>query len=183
MLAVLALLRATTTPPEARTEVVVARSDLAAGQVMGLDDLGTAALPADAVPDGSTAGSSTQLLVGRSLAAPVRRGEPVTDVRLVAPGLLEGYPGLVGSPVRIADPGVVRLLRVGDRVDLVATAPDGSSAVLVVADAPVMALPQDRTGDDGVLGGGLVLVAVTSVEARELARGAVGSVMSVVLKR
>jgi hypothetical protein len=40
---------------------------------------------------------------GRTLAGPVRAGEPVTDVRLVSPSLAAGYPGRVLVPVRIAD--------------------------------------------------------------------------------
>ena len=66
--------------------------------------------------------------MGRTLAAPLREGEPVTDVRVVAEGLLAGYPSLVAAPVRIADAGAVRLLRVGDRVDVVATDPANGRA-------------------------------------------------------
>ena len=48
-------------------------------------------------------------LLGRVLAAPVRRGEPITDVRLVGPSLLGATTaGLVAVPVRIADAGRVR---------------------------------------------------------------------------
>jgi hypothetical protein len=125
------------------------------------------------------------------LAAPVRRGEPVTDVRLVAPGLLDGYPGLVAAPVRVADAGAVGLLRVGDHVDLLAAGPEGGDADLLVSHAPVIALPDDASTDaglsggmsGGIGGGGLVVVAVTTWEARALAQGAVTSVLSVVLDR
>ena len=50
-------------------------------------------------------------LTGRVLAAPVRRGEPVTDVRVVGPGLWSQVPaGQVAAPVRLADLAVATLL-------------------------------------------------------------------------
>jgi hypothetical protein len=101
----------------------------------------------------------------------------------VAPSLLEGYPGLVAAPVRINDAGVVRLLRVGDRVDLVATPPDGGPATVVVARAPVVALPRPSPQDDGLVGGALVVVGVGAETALVLAEAAVASVVSVLLTR
>ena len=104
----------------------------------------------DSVPDGRPARAAA---VGRTLAAPLRRGEPVTDVRLVGPSLLRGYPGLVAVPVRIPDPGTVALLRVGDRVDLLVTETDGSAARLLAGGVPVLALPVDPEGAHGPVGG------------------------------
>ena len=184
--AVLSGLRAAAAPPEPRVDVVVARHDLSGGTVVQPDDLATTGFPVDATPSGAQPSAAS--LVGRVLAAPVRRGEPVTDVRLVAPALLDGYPGRVAAPVRVADGEAVGLLRVGDRVDLVAASPEGGSATVVVAAAPVIALPDgaDETGGlagPGVTGGGLVVVAVTTTEALGLAQAAVEDVLSVVLER
>lgn len=187
--AVLAGLRAASEPPAPSAAVVVARHDLPGGSVVTADDLARTTLPVDAVPAGAR--PSVAALTGRVLAAPVRRGEPVTDVRLVAPALLDGYPGRVAVPVRIADAGAVALLRVGDRVDLLAASPDGGSGARVVAaGAPVIALPDPSGGDGlagpdglGLEGGGLVVVAVTEDDALLLAQAAVTSVLSVVLER
>ena len=57
------------------------------------------------------------------LAGPVRAGEPLTDVRLVGASLAAAYPGAVAVPVRLPDAGMAALLRVGDRIDLVAADP------------------------------------------------------------
>ena len=66
----------------------------------------------------------------------------MTDARLLTRSLLAGYPGLVAVPVRIGDPAAVRLLRVGDRVDLLAADPQAESAARVVGrDVPVLAIP------------------------------------------
>ncbi len=183
--AVLVGLRAVVAPPEPTTTVVVARHDLAGGTVVAADDLVPAEYAGDVVPDGTH--DSAVPLVGRVLAAPVRRGEPVTDVRLVAPGLLGGYPGLVAAPVRVADAGAVTLLRVGDQVDLLAADPRRTTAAVVVSAAPVVAIPDLRGQDAGLAGaagsGGLLVVAVTESEATALASASVTSVLSVVLDR
>ena len=53
--------------------------------------------------------------------APMRRSEPLTDARLLGPGLLAGYgTGLVATPVRIADADAAKLLSPGDVIDVLA---------------------------------------------------------------
>jgi Flp pilus assembly protein CpaB len=184
-LAVLSGFRAAAAPAEETVDVVVAGRDLAGGSVVAAGDLVTAAYPADTAPEGVE--TSADALTGRVLAAPLRSGEPVTDVRLVAPGLLNGYPGRVAAPVRVADAGAIGLLRVGDRVDLLAAAPEGGEATVLVPAAPVVALPDAAASDGGpaggVTGGGLLVVAVTPDEALALAQAAVTAVLSVVLER
>ena len=179
-LAVLLGVRAASLPPVETTEVVVAADDLAGGSLIGVDDLTAVQLPVDAVPGGAL--GDVEEVRGRTLAAPMRRGEPLTDVRLVAPALLDGYAGLVATPVRVADSAVARLLAVGDLIDLVAVSPDGGRATVVAEGAPVVAVPVPSP-DDGVIGGALVVVAVPDAQAMALAEAAVRAVISVVLKR
>jgi Flp pilus assembly protein CpaB len=191
-LAVLAGVRAAAGPPGPTVPVVVARTDLSGGSVLRPGDLEVVHLPEDHVPDGTVANPTT--VADRVLAAPLRRGEPLTDVRLVAPGLLAGYPGAVAVPVRVADAGAADLLRVGDRIDLIAASPEGGGASVIVADAPVVALPRPvgdgarsgpGSGSGPALGnspaGGLVVVAVDPASALTLAEAAVSAVLSVTL--
>ncbi|MDP2775289.1 MAG: pilus assembly protein CpaB, partial [Nocardioides sp.] len=114
--------------------------------------------------------------VGRTLAAPLRRGEPVTAVRLVGPLLTDGSPGLVATPVRLPDGGMVALLEVGDRVDLLAADPRAGDAQVVAAGVPVLAIP-DETGSEGVtasgLPGRLVVVGATADDVPRIAAAAV----------
>ncbi|HET6563390.1 MAG TPA: Flp pilus assembly protein CpaB [Marmoricola sp.] len=180
-LAVLSAVRAAAEPAEPTGPVVVAARDLPGGTTVRGSDLRVVRLPVGAVPAGSTADVAP--LTGRVLAAPLRAGEPVTDVRVVAPGLLEGFPGLVAAPVRVADPATVALLAAGDRVDVVAASPDGGGADVVVPDARVAAVPRPSPRTDGLVPGGLVVLAVTEPEALALAGAAVSSVLSVVLIR
>jgi len=177
--AVLTGIRAATAPPEPQATVVVAARDLPGGSPLTADDLFRRDLPADAVPEGAT--DDPRPLVGRTLAAPLRRGELVTDLRVVGPGILEGYPSLVATPVRVTDAGVVRMLRVGDHIDLIATDPADGRARVVAGRAPVVALPRTRAADDGLAGGALVVVAVSRTTALDLAGSAAADLLSVLL--
>jgi Flp pilus assembly protein CpaB len=176
-LAVLVGLQAAAAPPPALTPVVTAARDLPAGSVLTEHDLTLTSFAPGSVPDGAvTAAAAT----GRTTTGPVRRGEPLTDARLLHGSLLDGYPGTVAAPVRIADPGTVSLLRVGDRVDVVAADPQGRrEAELVAAGAPVVALP--RSEESMLASGGLVVLAVTETTARGLADAAVSGYLSIIL--
>ena len=179
-LAVVTGVRAASMPATVTTAVLVAAADLPGGTRLDAEDVTEVQLPVDAVPSGAV--STAASLTGRTLAAPVTRGEPLTDVRLVSPGLLDGYPGRVAAPVRIADPAAVRLLAVGDHVDLLAVSPEGGNAVLVAPAAPVVAVPVPSDAD-GIVGGALVVVAVPEEEAHALAEASVRAVLTLVLNR
>ena len=157
--------------------VTVATRDLPSGTVLTADDLTVRRLPAGSAPTGPTADA-----VGRTLAAPVRSGEPVTDVRLVGPALISGYHGRVAMPVRIADADMVDLLRVGDHVDLVGADPRSGTASYVAVDVPVLALPApaDHGGVDG-LTGRLVVVGSRPSDVDRIAGAAATDLLSVVI--
>jgi Flp pilus assembly protein CpaB len=157
----------------------VAARDLASGTALVDSDVTVAQIPPALVPAGSTA--SVDRILGRSLAGPMRAGEVVTDRRLLGRPLIAGYPrGAVAAPVRIADSGVVSLLRVGDRIDVYAARSDASAADLVVAHAPVVALPRV---DNDAQQGGLVVLAVTPYQAATLAGASAVGPLSVTLLR
>src|SRR5689334_11538882 len=80
-IAVAAGLRVVAAPAPVTVAVLAAGRDLPAGTLLEGDDLTRVALPPGGVPDGATTGLGDA--VGRTLAAPLRRGEPLTDVRLV----------------------------------------------------------------------------------------------------
>ena len=120
--AVAAAIRTVAPPAPATVTMTVAARDLAAGDAVSSTDLTTARVPPGTVPDGAVAAAA-----GSVLATPVRRGEPITDVRLVGPALTTGHPGLVALPVRLPDGAMVGLLDAGDRIDLYAVASSGSA--------------------------------------------------------
>lgn len=112
-------------PAPAPTVAVLAASrDLPGGAALVEADLHTVRMPPAAVPAGALRPGAAVL--GRLVAGPVRRGEALTDVRLVGPDLLAALGGpaagaeVVAVPVRIADAGSVALLRSGDHIDVLA---------------------------------------------------------------
>jgi Flp pilus assembly protein CpaB len=155
----------------------VAARDLTSGTVLTGSDLVQRRYPADVAPVDSVAHA-----VGRMLAGPVTRGEPVTAVRLVAPSLVSGYPGRVALPVRVADPDAVGLLRVGDHVDLVAADPRHGTASYVAVDVPVLALPPPYdSADSAQVSGRLVVVGALSDDVVQIAGAAATDLLSVVI--
>lgn len=178
--AVLAGIQATSPPAAATRTVLTAARDLPAGVVLGHDDLATASYDPANVPAGVV--TSADDVVGRTTTGPLRAGEPITDVRLLSGSMLGSFPGRVAVPVRVADRGAVGLLRIGDRVDVIAADPQGSSEPSVVAAAaPVLALPDAE--EAALASGGLVVLAVSEETARSLAGAAVSSYLSVAITR
>ncbi len=177
--AVLAGVAAARPPGDDTVAVTVAAHDLVSGTVLTSGDLEVSRLPVGSAPGGLETHPA-----GRTLAAPVRQGEPITDVRLVAPALVAGYPGRVAMPVRIADADMVGLLRVGDHVDLVAADPRAGTATYAALDVPVLALPtptDDHRSE--TLGGRLVVVAVLPDEVAQIAGASATDLLSVVISR
>ncbi|HVF19784.1 MAG TPA: Flp pilus assembly protein CpaB [Mycobacteriales bacterium] len=186
-LAVASAVDAVAPRPAPVVRVLAAARDLAAGTELTAQDLTAVDLPASVVPDGVLLPGAAVL--GRAVGGPVRRGEPLTDARLLGASLLAGLGGdgdVVAVPVRLADPDSVRLVRAGDRVDVLAAAletTDGQPpAVAVVATgALVLAVPAAAAGsiaDDG----SLLVVAVSPETARALARAATSARLSVALR-
>jgi Flp pilus assembly protein CpaB len=149
----------------AAVPVAVAARDLPAGVALSGSDVAVAGWPAGVVPDGVVADSRP--LVGRVLAGAVRAGEPLTDARLVGPGLTALLPaGQVAAPVRLADLAVAALVRTGDRVDVLAALPEAGQAELVAGDALVLAAPPTASDEVDPAAGLLVLAVDTGTAAR-----------------
>lgn len=172
--------------------VLTAAQDLRWGVALSGDDVVLARMPADAVPDGAL--TSADEVRGRLLTSPVRRGEPITDVRVVGPSLLTSSAataGLVVVGVRIADAGLTALLQAGSVVDVLAATTDDAfdlpvgpgSAEVVASSLRVLAVPGGkRSTGEGTFDGALVLVAATEAQASRLAAAQASSRLSVVLR-
>lgn len=89
------------------------------------------------------------------------RGHPVAD----PVGERQGT-RLVAAPVRIADAGTVRLLRPGDRVDVVATGGGAGEASVLARGVRVTKVPEPEA--DQAAGGALVVVSVPRATAHRL---------------
>ena len=186
--------------PASTTAIVAAARDLPAGAVLTAADLRTIALPPATVPAGAT--TDLAAVLGSQLSGPLRRGEPLTDVRLTDGVLSRPAPGVVSAPVRLADSQAAQLLQPGQRIDVLAAstavgdagpADTGSGslvagATVVAADVMVIAIPIASASpggsqvDAGVgVDGALVLLATSPLQARLLAQAQVTSRLSAVV--
>lgn len=192
LLAAGALLLAVTPPTtthgnsveQPQSRVLVAARDLAAGNAIRPNDLAPAERTTAQLPDGVL--TSAAAVVGRVVTGSVRRGEVITDRRLLGPGLSASLgPGLVASPVRLVDLEVTALLRPGDRIDVLAATEGAATASVVAASALVLAIPlADPDGSEGAQGAGpigLVVVAVDRETAARLAASAASSALTATL--
>ncbi len=177
-------------PPPTRSVWVAARN-LPGGEPLAGGDVRLESMPAADVP--SDAWPATTSLTGRLLAAPVRAGEPLTDVRILSPALLAAtdQADAVAVPVRVADgAAALALVHAGDLVDVIAAPEPGSGeapqSFVVVHDVRVLAVPphDDGAGDAGSGGGGgLLIVAATERQAAALAHAATGDALSIAVRR
>ena len=147
--------------------VLVAARDLSPGVLKPGDLRHVALSPA---PSGAMRSGA----VGRVLTGPMRRGEPLTDVRLLHTFPLP--PGTVATPVRIADIDVAQLISPGSTIGVLA-AWEGQPAQLVADDVTVITVP--RSEDDH---GALIVLATTPTQASQLAAAQAGGHLSITIK-
>src|SRR5918993_286067 len=182
-LALLAVLAAVLTglaaaAPEGPPTVTVVRAAaaLAGGTRLTLDDLETARIVAADAPDEVVA--DPDALAGRTLAAPVPRGQVLTERAVVS---ARSSPGHVLAPLRLADAEATALLRAGDLVDVLAADPQAEQAFVAGRGVRVVTVPAPgEPGAGADPAGALVLVEVDSETARVLARAAVSATLTVI---
>ncbi|MGH8868841.1 MAG: Flp pilus assembly protein CpaB [Actinomycetes bacterium] len=182
-------------PPAAATVTVLAAArSLDGGHTLSTEDVREVALAADTAPAGVLVPGDG--VMGRVLAGPVREGEPLTDVGLVGPSLLGALEedGLVGVPLRLADPQAVALLSPGDLVDVLAAQPAEVGvadtahdfADVVASRVRVLTVPRADPGTPllggGVEEGALVVLAAPPDTAAALAGAEAAARLSVVLR-
>jgi Flp pilus assembly protein CpaB len=161
-------------PADGHADVVVFAHDVAPGVELTATDLRVESRSKTTIPDGSQTDPAT--LLGSTLAGPARRGEVLTDVRLLSPRLAEATAGPHARVVslRLADAALLDLIRPGDVVDVLAAdsaAPGGTvdeQPRVVARDAVVVLVSEKVTspgrGDDRV-----VLVALPAQNANDVA--------------
>ena len=167
-------------------DVVVAVRDLRPGTALTAEDVRLEKRLATTVPDGSQADLGT--VVGSTLASPTRRGEVLTDVRLLGSRLAESTagPGARIVPLHLADSALIDLVRVGDVVDVLAAptvdSPAATQAVTrVVATDAVVVLVSAKQKDQAADGDRVVLVALPARVANTVAGSALGQAVTLTL--
>jgi Flp pilus assembly protein CpaB len=177
-------------PDGDRAEVVVAARDLRPGAALTADDVRLEKRLATTVPDGSQADLGA--VVGSTLASPTRRGEVLTDVRLLGTRLAESTagPGARIVPLHLADSALIDLVRVGDVVDVLAAPVNESQAgsqpatqpvSRVVATDAVVVLVSAKQKVQAADGDRVVLVALPARVANTVAGSALGQTVTLTL--
>ncbi|EHB58211.1 SAF domain protein [Mycolicibacterium rhodesiae JS60] len=157
-------------PGDRLMEVVVAAHDLGPGVALSADDVRVEKRSATTIPDGAQ--SVADAVIGATLAGPARRGEVLTDARVLGSRLagLSAGPDARVVPLHLADAAVLDLIRPGDVVDVMGAADAHTDAqpTLAASDAVVVLVsPKQKAagaGDDRV-----VLVALPATAAYSLA--------------
>lgn len=123
--------------------VTAVSRDLPIGATLTASDVGTIHLVAP--PDGVLTAAQA---IGAVLSGPVRKGEVLTDARLVPPGGPRPGTGRVTVPIRPADPATVELLSAGMHVAVLSVDDNGRATVLAT-DAVVLSIPPPPKSEPG----------------------------------
>lgn len=143
--AVFAALTTLKPPPTPSVVLVAARHDIAAGARLRARDLIEVRYPRTLAPERAV--RSTADAVGRSAAAGLARGTPLTVFSLSGMAWSGLGPTRAAVPVRLQDGAVAELLRPGQLVGLVSIDPRSpTEAVVLVPDAVVLAVPTHDRG-------------------------------------
>lgn len=167
----------------AQRHVVVAARDLSPGVALTADDVTMQNRPAATLPDGAETGLDGVL--GATLAGPSRRGEVLTDARVLGSRLtgLSAGPDARVVPLHLSDPAVADLIRPGDVVDVLGV-PEvtGDARPRVVASNAVVVLVTAATPTVGGSGDRVVLVALPAPAANALAGATLVQTVTVTIR-
>ena len=180
LLAGLATLRSN--PEGEHAAVAVASHDLRPGVTLTTSDIQIEKRLATTLPDGSQ--DDLKAIIGATLASPVRRGEVLTDVRLLSSRLAHSAAGPDSRivPLHLADGALIDMVRPGDVVDVLTAstahpelapkvAATGAIVILVSAKQQIQASDNDR----------VVLVALPSSVANTVAGTTLGQAVTLTM--
>jgi Flp pilus assembly protein CpaB len=172
-------------PDGERTEVLVAAHDLSPGAALSADDLRLEKRLVPTIPDGAQ--SDIDTVVGSTLAGPARRGEVLTDVRLLGRRLAESAAGPDARivPVHPEDGALVDLVRPGDVVDVVAasetSSPSAPKVPSVIATDAIVVLVSAKQKAQAATNDRVVLLALPAASAKTLAGAALTQAVTLTL--
>jgi hypothetical protein len=124
-------------------------------------------------------------VIGSTLAGPTRRGEVLTDVRLLSTRLAESTAGPDARivPSRLADSALIDLVRPGDVVDvLAASGTDSQAAPRVVATNALVVLVSAKQKIQAAGNDRLVLVALPANVANAVAGATLAQAVTLTLR-
>lgn len=181
-----AMASVTPTSSAGGTVVLAAARDLPAGAQLSEADISVVSVRSP--PDGLLSAQHPRDVAGALLSGPIRRGEILTDARIVGDRGPDAGPGRAAVPVPLSDATVASLLAPGVHVVLVAvpdtdgwTQPgDAVAGVRVLADdAVVLSVAEPGGGIGSGNGGRIVVVSVPSGQADGVTAAAAAGAITV----
>ncbi|OCB51982.1 flagellar biosynthesis protein FlgA [Mycobacterium vulneris] len=173
-LVVLAAVTALRSDPHGEyTEIAVATHDLSPGVALTAADVRLERRSTATLPDGAQ--REVAPVIGATLTAPARRGEVLTDVRLLGSRLAESAAGPDARivPIKLTDSALLDLIRAGDVVDVLTVTGDQDdeqpAQPIVVASGAVVVLVSEKPRGAGVGSDRVALVALPARPANEVA--------------
>lgn len=155
---------------------VVAARELPSGSRVDRADVRVVRYPERIRPQGAFEDPGD--VVGHVLSGAAGRGEPLTPTRLI--GETSAAPATTTVPIRLADPGIARLLEPGTKVDVVTVAASGETGRVLATAATVLTVTT-KSPAGGHDDAPLVLLAVADDAATELAATALNQPVTVTL--
>lgn len=152
--------------------LVVAARDLAPGATLSEDDLAIVRVPEQITPDGAL--TAVADAAESTVAGPIRRGEIITDTRLLTPRLTAAALGDIDArivPIRPSDRAIVELLHTGDRVDILSADDQTGDPQPIAENALVVLVPEVLDIDERPVLVALPLEAASALAAASLTRG------------
>lgn len=181
LLAAATLLQPAVAPPADAARVVVAKTELVAGEPLTDADVETVLVPVELVPEFALTPDAE--IVGSIPIGPVGRGEILTELRLVSDSLVakisagdENHSGSHIVSIRPNDPVLVAHLHTGDAVDIVSTQRNSGDARVIAAGGRVITTLNADSDTDAA-----VLVALSRDEAAEVAAAGLSGPLSLLL--
>lgn len=159
--------------------IVVAAHDLSPGSIVTDGDVRVAEFGAGLLPDGAV--TTPADVIGKTVAGATRRGEAITDTRVLGPRLAAVSVGTTESrvvPLRLADAGVAELLREGDRVDVFTAIDDAAPGPDMLAENAAVVLVSP-TGDGRGAKERVVMIALPTEAAGKVAAASLTSALTV----
>ena len=156
-------------PTDSQRDVAIAVRDLSPGMPLTPADVRVEKRPSATLPDGAHTDLS---IIGATLAGPARRGEVLTDARVLGPRLagLNAGPDARVVPLHLVDTAVLDLVRSGDIVDVLgADSADTDTRPRVVATNAVVVLVSPKANAAASSNDRVVLVALPASAAHALA--------------
>lgn len=173
-------------PRGEHSEIVVAAHDLTPGIELAADDVRVESRSSASLPDGVQ--TDVAALLGMTVAGPARRGEVLTDVRLLSPRLAEAAVGPDARivPLQLADTALLDMIRPGDVVDVLSVSHDQPGGQQqprpqIVASDAVVVLVSEKPRGAGSGSERVALVALPARSANEVAGAGLSQAVTLVM--